>query len=256
MVIQVIRETASWGGVLAGMLALGGAGLFPVGAAALPSVDEVLAQHVKAAGGETALRRIKTRHLVGTATSDVFGVAHWELLGKAPDKRLTTTEITGFGTLLDGYDGKVAWSQNPMIGIKIRKGEEAARARREADFYQDLNLKRLYPGLKVVGAAKVGDADTWLLESHPSSESVDRFFFSQRSGRLLQHESEYRDQNGATRTRTRFADFRSVDGVLIPFHIELRIEQPNTGEFTLKLVLTKVEHNLKVDDAKFKFPGF
>jgi hypothetical protein len=58
------------------------------------------------------------------------------------------------------------------------------------------------------------------------------------------------------KTRTRFADFRTVDGVLIPHQIELRIQQGAGGEVNLKLVLTKVEHNLKVDDAKFKYPGF
>jgi hypothetical protein len=43
------------------------------------------------------------------------------------------TNIAGLGEVLAGFDGKTAWSKEPMSGAKLLTGLEAAQAAEEAD---------------------------------------------------------------------------------------------------------------------------
>ena len=48
---------------------------------------------------------------------------------------------------------------------------------------------------------------------------------------------------------TEFADFRAVDGVMVPFSVK-----STSGGQTVTAVLTGVKHNVEVDDASFVKP--
>lgn len=220
-----------------------------------PTLDSVLARFVEASGGAEAIRKVHSRHIKGTLSSAMFGSASWELLAKAPDKRLTLTEIPGFGAMTDGCDGKVVWSDSPMAGLVERQGEEAERTRRDGLFYRDLQLKELYPGLELVGAATVNGEAAWQTKAQTAGGSYDLFYFSQDSGRLIRHEAEFTGQNGATRTVSQFGDFRPVDGLSVPHHIALEISSAATSGLKLDLRITEVKQNVEIADARFAKPA-
>ncbi len=240
---------------LLGTLAiLSGAGT-PFASAAQPSLDTVLGKLVTASGGAEAIRKVHSRHYKGKISSDLFGVATWELLAKAPNKRLSLTEVEGMGSMTDGCDGKVAWSRNPMTGLIVRSGEQAARALREADFYKELNMATLYPTLKITGSDRVGEEDAWVAEAKSAGGTMDRFYFGKKSGRLLKHFGEFEGDTGATQTVTVFGAFKQVDDLIVPHQIDLSITGPDGGEIDLVLELADVKHNLPIEDSRFDKPS-
>lgn len=220
-----------------------------------PTLDAVLARFVDASGGVEAIRKVNSRVIKGTLSSAMFGEAKWEMHAKAPDKRLTVTEIPGVGKMIDGCDGQGVWSSNPMAGITDRRGEEADRARRDAEFYRDLRLKELYPGLALVAAGPQAGEATWQAEARTKEGSYDRFYFSRETGRLIRHEAEFAGPNGRTKTVSEFSDFRPVDGLSIPHHIDLLISSPATSDLKLEVQVTEVQQNVAIDDARFGKPA-
>jgi hypothetical protein len=118
-------------------------------AAALPSVDQILARYVEALGGEQNLRKISSRIILGTQyiATGPGGVvpvpAEIERDWKAPNLVVTTYRTPSY-VLSEGFDGSVQWSQN-IQGRVLEAGRvDQQRARRAADFYEPLDLKEEY----------------------------------------------------------------------------------------------------------------
>lgn len=221
---------------------------------ALPDIEEVLRKHVEASGGEALMRSVTSRSLKGVITAELFGTAQWEMLAKAPNKRLVITEVPGLGKMLEGFDGTVAWSSTPMTGTIVREGDEAAKAAREADFHLSLRYRELFPGLRVVRQEAVGGEAVWVTESRPTPNAIERLYFGQQSGQLLRHVSEMTSDAGRSVTSAVFADFRKVNGEPVPHQIDLEIEPPGGVPMKLQLKLTEVRQSIEIDDARFTRP--
>jgi hypothetical protein len=252
--------TALWlGFILAWPVALPGqAGLqAQQGAQSVPAVDQVLESFVKAIGGKAAVQKLSSRVIKGTVEMAGLGsIISWESYSKAPAKQLSVLEIPGIGTFLEGCNGKLAWAKNPMVGLREKSGDELAKARRDAHFYRDISFKSIYANLTCRGLEKVSGEDAYVLEARPSASSLERFYFSAKSGLLVRQDSEFEnaDGKGKTQVQASLEDHRSVDGVKIPFTIHIRADVPGQPQATLTISFTEVKHNVPIDDAKFEKP--
>jgi hypothetical protein len=217
----------------------------------LPTVDQVLEKFVKAIGGKAAVEKLNSRIAKGTFDIPSMGVSGTaEIAAKAPGKNATVVDMPGFGTFKQAFDGKNGWSQDPMNGLRDMSSEELAAAKIDEDFYRDIRMKDLYPGLAVKAKAKVGERDAYLLEGPGPAGSPDKFFFDAESGLLLKTEGERDSPQGKAMLETFLEDYKEVDGVKMPFTI--RINNPAIS-FTIKL--SEVKHNVPVDDSKFVKPA-
>lgn len=220
-------------------------------ATGLPSADELLARHVQALGGKAALEKITSRSLKGTLELPALGAnSPWASLAKAPDKTWQQFDVPTIGTITEGFDGRVAWSQS-TLGALDKSGAELAEVKRRAVFHRELKFKEVFPKLRVLRKDKLGARDTLVLEATPADGPPERFHFDAQSGLLLRHEAHYVTQFGEFEAATLFEDYREVDGVRIPFTI--RRPEPEHLAFTVKL--TEVKHNVPIDDAKFSKPA-
>jgi hypothetical protein len=238
--------------LLLGSLATGD--LLLARAAATPTVDQILEKFVQAIGGQAACEKISSRVMKATLESPTLGGSMpWEMYSKAPNKQLSTFEITGFGVIRDAFDGRVAWSQSPM-GLREKSDDELLKVKRDAEFYRDLDLKKHYPGLAVQGTAKVGAEDAYRLESSPTPTSRETLYFGARSGLMLRADSEYATSTGKVQASALLEDYRPVDGVKVPFLIRLTLTTPEQPEMSLIIKCSEVQHNVPIDDAKFAKP--
>src|SRR5262245_65576576 len=99
-----------------------------------PSVDQILDKYVQAIGGRQAVEKITSRVTKGTFEVSTMGLkGELEVYAKAPNKTLRVQNLSGVGEILDGYDGKIAWSQNPMMGLREKDGAELAAVVRASD---------------------------------------------------------------------------------------------------------------------------
>ena len=223
----------------------------PKPAAAMPTVDAILDNYVKAIGGKEANEKITSRMMKGTFEMPAMGMSGTvEAYTQAPNKSSMTTEIGGFGKVQQVFDGKTAWEANPMTGLRELTGGELAAMKREADFYAELNYKKNYSKLEVKGKEKVGDADAYVVIATPSEGKPDKLYFDTKSGLLIRRDSERETGQGEMATETYYEDYKDVDGVKVPH--TMKITNP---QFSFVIKMTEIKSNVKIEDAKFAKPA-
>src|SRR5687768_1019308 len=216
----------------------------------LPTIDELVKTYVNAIGGREAQEKLKSRVIRGRI--ELSGAASWgqlEIYRKAPNKSLTVMNVDPMGQLKHGYDGCTAWSVGDTIGLKTLTGPALAHFSTNNDFYRDLKLQELYPGLRLMGRMNAKDRDFYLVEGFPLVGEAEIMYFDSKSGLLTGRDITQQTPQGPIRVEMRYSDWRDVDGVKLPFKITQTM--PN-----LKYVFTvrEVKHNLPVDDKLFEKP--
>jgi outer membrane lipoprotein-sorting protein len=222
----------------------------PEAMAALPTVDQILDKYVQMLGGKAAMEKITSTASKGTFEIAAFGASGTaEVWEKAPNKTALKLDIPGFGLVLEGFNGTVAWSQDPQSGLREKTGAELAATKLDADFYKPLRLKQLYPKITVKGKEKVGDKDAYVLTATPAEGAAETWYFDAASGLLTRMDLERESPQGKMAVQVFQEDYKEVDGIKIP-HTMRQI----TSAFTIVIKLDEVKHNVPIDETKFNKP--
>src|SRR5690349_17398005 len=83
-------------------------------AAGLPDAKVILEDYNKAIGGRDAVAKLQSIHMVG-AMAMAGQTADFESFTARPNKSFTKVSIQGMD-IMQGFDGEVGWSMNPMQG--------------------------------------------------------------------------------------------------------------------------------------------
>ena len=218
---------------------------------ATPTVDQILDKYVQALGGKAAMEKITTTASKGTFDIAAFGASgSAEIWEKAPNKTALKLDIPGFGIVQEGFNGTVAWAQDPQSGMREKSGAELAATKLDADFYKPIKLKQLYPKITMKGKGKVGDNDAYMLEATPAEGAAETWYFDATTGLLSRMDLERDTPQGKMSIQVFQEDYKAVDGVKIA-HTMRQI----TPAFTIIIKLEEVKHNVPVDDAKFNKPA-
>jgi len=216
----------------------------------LPSADEIISKYVEAIGGEKAIKGQTSRLQKGSisiAEANLSGTV--EMYEKAPNKTAAVINLEGFGLVQESYDGKTGWSKDPQMGLRDKEGGELTAAKLDSEFYKPVKLKELYPKLVVKGTEKVGDKDTYVVEATPAEGSVETWYFDTKTGLLVRQDSERDTPMGKQKIQTFLEDYKKFDGINLPSTI-----RQVTPQFTAAIKITEVQHNVAIDEAKFKKP--
>ena len=169
---------------------------------------------------------------------------------KAPDKILTIIIIAG-SAFRQGFDGAVGWAEDPQDGLREQTGLELAEAKRQSDFYSPFDLHQHYAKLISRGSEKVGDRDAYVLEATPpEGGEPDKLYFDAQTGLPVRVVGQHHTPEGVSDFREEFSDYRSVDGVNIPFTVSQEGAAPS---FTVRI--SEVRHNIEFDDSEFAKPA-
>ena len=220
-------------------------------AQAMPTVDQILDKYVQALGGKAAMEKLTSTAAKGTFELPTFGASgSAELWDKAPNKTALKLDIPGFGIVQQGFNGTVAWSQDPQSGLREKTGAELSGEKLDAEFYKPLKLKQLYPKITVKGKDKVGDKDAYVLEATPAEGSTETWYFDASTGLLARLDIERDSPQGKMAVQVFQEDYKEVDGVKVPHTV-----RQVTPAFTIIIKLDEVKHNVAIDDAKFNKPA-
>ena len=232
--------------------------------AGMPTPDQILTRYVNALGGEQALRKVTARTITAAAelAADVRGAgpavhATLQWYSKAPNQWMMTYQMST-GSTSNGFDGNVAWIQAANGGVTEATAAAnsalppLARVKRNADFYQPLNLKQEYPRLTLLGIEKVRDRDAYVLLGFPQGDSPERLFFDKETGLLLRKLTVVATPLGDYPYQTDYDDYRDIGGVKIPFMIKTVSISP-ADDLTIRV--EKVENNPAIDAARFAKPA-
>jgi thiol-disulfide isomerase/thioredoxin len=217
----------------------------------LPTLDQVLAKYVDAIGGKAAQMRLTSR--VATGRVDLIGISNGGRLQSyaiAPNKSLLVMELDSVGVMRKGFDGRNGWEQSDQSGLRASTGVNLASLARDAEFYHDLKLKELFVRTRLLGKVKHGFREVYLVEATPRVGTPEKLYFDTQSGLLVQRDVTRQTSQGPVLAEIYLSDWRSVDGVKIPFKTT-QVMPNQTFVFTLQ----EVKHNVPVDETIFQKPA-
>jgi len=167
---------------------------------------------------------------------------------KAPDKRLSVTTVEGYGEVLEGYDGKTAWKQDPQSGLTVLEGESLGLTQRDAAFHGALRWKELYPKSEVAGKEKSQGRDCWMVRLVPATGRPVMRCFDAETFQMTRAVNPGPDGSDIP---VELSDYKDIgNGVKMPHTIKLTV--PQLGDMVIRYA--EVKTNVEIDDAKFAKP--
>jgi hypothetical protein len=221
-----------------------------VAAVKLPPAKEIIEKYVKAIGGREAMQKHKSRVQTGTMELSPMGVKGTiESYARSDEKSFVKVSLAGIGDLLDGYDGKTAWTSNPIQGNRVKEGKELLQSKRTAAFGREWSLDKLYTTLTVRGVEKVGDRDTYVVVGSTEGLPDDIMYFDTENGLMLRSDSIVISPEGQQATNTYYEDYRDVEGVKSAHRIRAK-----TPAFEIVTTINETKYNVPIEDSKFVQP--
>ena len=224
------------------------AGPSPMGnAGERPTADAVIEKYVNAIGGADAMKKITSREMTGKILTG-GGESPITVLTKAPNKRITITEMNG-GHGSTAFDGTIGWMGSAGRPAREMSPDETASAAVDAEFYPVTRLKEMYQRVNVGRPEMVGDAQCVVLQASAPGKPMVRMYFDAKSG-LLVRMVRYTDTPvGRMPVQIDYADYREESGVKIP--LRWTLARPS-GRFTIQI--SAVKSNAEIGDERFKKP--
>ena len=214
---------------------------------AAQSPDKILKQATKNAGGEKALRAIKSWRKTGVITRVRDGASGTITVQAAqPNFYNAAFEINGFETEV-GFNGKSVWSRDSREGLRTLTGAASRDLQAEANYRNAhwLNYKKEKSKLVAGGKLNVGGSPTNVLVLTTAKGVTVKMYFDAAKNLLIREEFPAGD---ATRV-SEFSDYRPVNGVLEPFQINQKI-----GEDAYEIRFDQIVHNPQIAKENFNFP--
>lgn len=229
--------------------------------ASAQTADEVVEKHLAALGGRAALSKLQSRHMVGTITltlptgGDVTGSV--EALNAVPNKTRTLIklDLTSLGAgpiqIEQRFNGTTGYMLDSMQGDRPMAGSQLDSMKSSAFPTAFLNYKERGATVELKGKEKIGEKEAYLLVFTPKEGAVVRQYVDAVSYLPLRTVSTVDVPGmGALDQTSELLDQRDVDGVKVPFLVK---SSSAAQSFTINV--TKVEHNVTVDEKLFVKPG-
>lgn len=220
--------------------------------ASAQTVEEVLDRHVAAKGGLDRWRAVRSLTVSGTlAAFSETGpfVTEW----KRPDQYRTEQTLLG-RKVIAATDGTAAWSVNPLTGAAEPTAvpEDAVKyVKRDAEYESPLiDAKAKGNKVEFLGSSDVDGQPALKLDVTRKDGSKETWYLDPKTYLEIARFDRKFDMGRENERWTYYSDFRTVDGLVLPHHIE--------EQFSIRFVATdveKVQVNPEIDPARFKMPA-
>lgn len=213
------------------------------------TAEQILEKNIEATGGKAAYEAQKSQIVSGDITVLGAGLKGTMTTFSKGNKILVVTQIAGIGTQKQAFDGKVAWSQDQINGLRKLAGPEKDAMERSATS-STINWKSFYKSVTLDGKEKVGDRDTYVVTMVPKTGEPIKSYYDAETFMVLRTKTTVKSQQGTSETDMAFSDYKDEGGVKIAHKMTLSM-----GPAQIEIVITKVQNNVKIDDAKFSYPA-
>ena len=223
----------------------------PRAAETRPSVDEVFNKYVQAVGGKAAVEKVQSRvsQVTLQRPNSNGKPSTLQIYQKAPNKMMVVITAPDGKVTYQGFNGTAGWVKT---GTEQREmsAAELAQIKLPADLYKEVTLKDQYSNLRVGNKQKVNDRDAYVVVgTNTATNKRERLFFDADTGLLLRRVVFTQTVLGQDPVQTDYSDYRDVDGVKLPFTVQISALDSNQTR-----VFSEIKQNVPVDDAKFEPP--
>lgn len=210
------------------------------------TAQEVVANYVKAVGGNDAIAQIKDLSM--SMTGEVQGQSLEILLQKKPsNKFIQTVSVAGMGevskTVCDGTKAQIGGMQGSQ---DITEADKVKALSMQGLIVPEASYAAMGAKLTYIGKEKVGDADAHKIEVTVGEIKMTEFY-DVTSGLKIRQIISAETPMGKQDVTTDFADYKAVSGVMIPHKMN-----QDLGMMQLALTATKIEANTNLADALFE----
>jgi len=221
------------------------------------TADDIIEKHLAAIGGRAALGKITSRRSTGTIVvstpmGEISGKV--ELTAKTPNKSRVymDLDLSALGApdnmrMDTKFDGTAGVRLNNLQGDQDITGNQLDNMRNNLFPTALLTYKANGVKMEVLPKAQVNGKDAFVVKATPKAGSATTLYFDAQSYLLVKQVATVNTPDlGDVEQTTELSDFRTVDGIKIPFQVT-----NSTSQQSAVIKLTKVEHNVAIDDKTF-----
>ena len=226
----------------------------------LPSVEKIVADYLKAAGGKKliAAQRDATYEWIVQLNNQPIGIAR--TLRKTPASE--RFELTfGNGQIISGTNSRSAWEIGLDKQLRTLTSLEAATAKLQTTLAASrlIDFKKANVLARVLSLGDLASEPAYIVEFSTRAGARVQYYFSVKTKLITKITSD------GKKTRLLFEDYRAENGVLEPHRVRMMLPTSanperadsagptDSGELTL--VLQSVKYNTGIDDQLFDPPS-
>lgn len=214
-----------------------------------PAAREIMDRFVREIGGAEAFKKIESQHMKGKFEMGGQGITgNLEVFAKRPDKLLIKINMPGVGDLLQGFDGEVGWSLNPVTGPMVLEGKMLAQLKEQARFDAVLHAEGDLKSAKVEGITPFEGKDAYKVKVVRKSGQEAVEYYDVKSGLLVGSSEIQETPLGSIAATGMVSDYKKFGDVLFATRLTQKM-----GPLAQVMSFDSVEFNT-VDDAVFELP--
>lgn len=220
-----------------------------ISAGLAPAQDavKIVDQYIKAAGGAKAISKIQTLSIEGRFSGGADGQAGTFTFDTKQPNRYYSELVAADKGWIEAYNGKSAWHENGEREVATSLGQDSSQMESTGQYYNTrlLNLKKNKLTLSLIGRAQVHGKDAWQIEVTAANGMKRQVYFDAATHLIAEEKATI----GGVEEAIVYGDYRSVDGVKVPYQIELR-----RGDDNYQIAVTRADVNGAVGERVFDFP--
>lgn len=217
------------------------------GAQALPSVTEILDRHVTAIGGRDAALAVSSIQQRGTLEMAAMGIsAEVTMAAAKPNRSSMVMSIPGLGEIQQGFNGDIAWSNDPMSGPRLAEGEELEARKASSNFEEAFGIYDMekFTSITVVEKTMFGGEDAYKLEFVRKVGPKVLTYYSVATGLYIGSQTSIVSPMGTLEVNAVASNYKAFG----PLKLPTRIEQSQAGQDVV-ITMSDVKFNEVKDDA-------
>lgn len=225
--------------------------------------EAVIEKYLTAVGGREALGKLTSRRMTGTIAAQQAQTpaelkGTYEASTKAPNKVrvLLKLDLTPLGmaetlTIEQKFDGTNAVTMDSMQGPRQITGSQLEHMKNNIFPSPVLHYKTNGMKFEMLPKEQVGGRDATGVLVTPKSGPPFKLYFDNETSLIVRSVVRITTpEQGEIEQISELSDYRSVDGMKVPF----KIVNTSPGQ-KITITIEKVEHNVPLDDALFVVKG-
>jgi outer membrane lipoprotein-sorting protein len=217
----------------------------------LPKGEALLDKYIEVTGGKAAYAKVKSEVTTGEMTLGAMGIkGKMTSYSQSPDKRVVEINIDGIGKILEGSDGKIAWSYSAMQGPRLKDGEEKEEALRQAKQNADSQWREQFTKAETTGVDTVEGKQCYKVEVTPKTGKPQSRCYDKESGLLVKITMTSKTPMGEITVDSFPSEYRKEGELLVPHKVLTKLAGQEMG-----MTIDKVEHNATIPAEKFEPPA-
>jgi len=213
------------------------------------ALEPVLESHFDALGGLELIQGIETMQATGRMTVGPGMEAPFTRYAKRPNKVRVEFEVQG-ATMIQAFDGETAWMFFPLMGQtgpELMQDDMAEAMLQEADMDGPLvDYESKGNQVELMGM----EEGAYRLQVTLKTGDVQFYYIDAETFLLLRVTGSMSMQGMDLEFQTTFSDFRDINGLLVPHHIDMTGIQGPGSEGVV--IIESLAINTEIDDSLFR----